>query len=99
MRQFYRDHTEEQFLAQLVRELTRQGKPAPQGENLSQLVRELVAAVPWGHHANALAKLSDPLSPALVSSGHCTPGLVPQCPLEPDQGRGIRTRGDGQKEP
>jgi predicted nuclease of restriction endonuclease-like (RecB) superfamily len=60
MRQFYRDHTEEQFLAQLVRELTRQGKPAPQGENLSQVVRDLVAAVPWGHHANALAKLPDP---------------------------------------
>ena len=42
MRQFYRDHTDEQFL--------------------SQLVREMVAAVPWGHHANALAKLSDPLA-------------------------------------
>ncbi|RJQ61544.1 MAG: DUF1016 domain-containing protein [Desulfobacteraceae bacterium] len=60
MRQFYRDHTDAQFLAQLVRELTRKGKPVPKSENLSQLVRELVAAVPWGHHANALAKLSDP---------------------------------------
>lgn len=60
MRQFYRDYTDGQFLAQVVRELTRQGKPAPKSENLSQLVREIVSAVPWGHHANALAKLSDP---------------------------------------
>ena len=29
-------------------------------EQLSQLVRELIAAVPWGHHANVLAKLTDP---------------------------------------
>jgi len=27
---------------------------------LSQAVRELIAAVPWGHHVNALAKLIDP---------------------------------------
>ncbi len=44
MRQFYRDHTDERFLAQFVRELTRQGKQAPKDENLSQLVREMVAA-------------------------------------------------------
>jgi hypothetical protein len=60
MRQFYRDHTDTQFLAQFVRELDRQRKPAPKGETLSQLVREMVAAVPWGHHANALAKIADP---------------------------------------
>jgi predicted nuclease of restriction endonuclease-like (RecB) superfamily len=60
MCQFYRDHTDTQFLAQFVRELNRQGKPAPKGETLSQLVREMVAAVPWGHQANALAKLADP---------------------------------------
>ena len=29
-------------------------------ENLSQAVRELVAAVPWGHHANVLAKIESP---------------------------------------
>lgn len=62
MRQFYRDHTDTQFLAQFVRELNRQGKTAPKGETLSQLVREMVAAVPWGHHANALAKLADPVA-------------------------------------
>jgi hypothetical protein len=27
---------------------------------LAQAVRELVAAIPWGHHANLLAKLTDP---------------------------------------
>jgi len=32
----------------------------PSPEELSQLVRELIAAVPWGHHANVLAKLTDP---------------------------------------
>ena len=60
MRQFYRDHTDAQFLAQVVRELTRQGKPVAKDDNLSQFVREMVASVPWGHHANALAKLTDP---------------------------------------
>jgi predicted nuclease of restriction endonuclease-like (RecB) superfamily len=60
MRQFYRDHTDAQFLAQIVRELARQGKLAPEVDNLSQFVREMVASVPWGHHANALAKLTDP---------------------------------------
>jgi predicted nuclease of restriction endonuclease-like (RecB) superfamily len=29
-------------------------------EILSQAVRELVAAVPWGHHSNLLAKIADP---------------------------------------
>ncbi len=32
----------------------------PDPANLSQLVREMVATVPWGHHANLLAKLTDP---------------------------------------
>lgn len=60
MLQFYRTHTDEQFLAQVVRELSKKGKTAPSSENLSQLVREMIAIVPWGHHANALAKLTDP---------------------------------------
>ena len=60
MRQFYLDHTDAPFLAQVVRELTRKGKTAPKEDNLSQLVREMVVAVPWGHHANALARLNDP---------------------------------------
>lgn len=35
---------------------------APEGDHLSRLVREIVTAGPWGHHANALAKLTDPVS-------------------------------------
>lgn len=31
-----------------------------EAEILSQPVREFLAGVPWGHHANALAKVSDP---------------------------------------
>ena len=52
------------FLAQVVPEMMSGGgvqileQAVP--EILSQAVRELVAAVPWGHHANALAKLTDP---------------------------------------
>jgi hypothetical protein len=40
MLQFYRDHTEAEFLAQFVRQLIREGRPAARGKNLSQLVRE-----------------------------------------------------------
>ena len=40
MLQFFRTHTDDRFLAQLV--------------------REMVASVPWVHHANALAKLPTP---------------------------------------
>jgi predicted nuclease of restriction endonuclease-like (RecB) superfamily len=60
MLQFYRTHTDEGFLSQLVRELAKDGTPTPNPVELSQLVREMVATVPWGHHANCLAKLTDP---------------------------------------
>ena len=60
MRQFYLSHTDERFLAQVVREITKEEKPAPDPENLAQAVREMLAALPWGHHANALAKVADP---------------------------------------
>ena len=60
MLQFYRIHTEKRFIAQLVRELTDRERPIPPPKELSRVVRELVACVPWGHHANALAKLTDP---------------------------------------
>jgi len=30
------------------------------GDKLSQAVRELPTAVPWDHHVNALARVSDP---------------------------------------
>lgn len=57
MKQFYLVHTSPEFLAQAVREL-KVGEAAP--EKLSQAVRELIALIPWGHHANLLAKLTDP---------------------------------------
>ena len=60
MLQFFRTHTDNLFLAQAVRELEKKGQKTPNPEELSQLVRELIAAVPWGHHANVLAKLTDP---------------------------------------
>ena len=60
MLQFFRTHTDNLFLSQAVRELEKKRQKTPTPEELSQLVRELIAAVPWGHHANALAKLTDP---------------------------------------
>ncbi len=60
MLQFFRTHTDNLFLSQAVRELEKKGQKTPSPEKLSQLVRELIAAVPWGHHANVLAKLTDP---------------------------------------
>jgi hypothetical protein len=56
----YRTHADERFLAQVARELSKEGKMAPNTEELSQIVREMVAVVPWWHHANALAKVTDP---------------------------------------
>lgn len=56
MQQLYLSHTSPEFLAQVVRELG--GGETP--EKLSQAVREWVAEVPWGHHANILAKLTIP---------------------------------------
>ncbi|MBE7495153.1 MAG: DUF1016 domain-containing protein [Verrucomicrobiaceae bacterium] len=75
MRQLFLDHSSDEFLSQAVRELPKTNKhqflrqpvadsPSDSGnrksEVLSQAVRELVAAVPWGHHANVLAKLTAP---------------------------------------
>jgi predicted nuclease of restriction endonuclease-like (RecB) superfamily len=60
MLQFFRTHTDNLFLSQAVRELEKKGQKTPSPEELSQLVRELIAAVPWGHHTNVLAKLTDP---------------------------------------
>jgi predicted nuclease of restriction endonuclease-like (RecB) superfamily len=60
MLQLYRTYTDAQFLSQLVREFPKDELIREQTETLSQRVRDLVAAVPWGHHANALAKLNDP---------------------------------------
>ena len=56
MKQLYLAHTSPEFLAQAVREL-KVGEADP--EKLSQAVRELIASIPWGHHANVLAKITD----------------------------------------
>jgi hypothetical protein len=60
MQQLYLLHTQSEFLAQFVREMEKEGKRVPVGEKLSQVVREMVSIVPWGHHANALLRVSDP---------------------------------------
>ncbi len=60
MQQLYILHNEPEFLSQLVREMAKEGREAPTGENLSHVVREMVSSVPWGHHANALLRVSDP---------------------------------------
>jgi predicted nuclease of restriction endonuclease-like (RecB) superfamily len=57
MKQLYLDYTSAEFLAQAAREL---GKGNADSEKLSQAVRELAASIPWGHHANLLARLNDP---------------------------------------
>jgi predicted Rdx family selenoprotein len=54
MKQLYLVHTAPEFLSQAVREM-KIGDADP--AKLAQAVRELVAAIPWGHHANLLAKL------------------------------------------
>lgn len=60
MQQLYLLNTHPAFLSQLVREMKKDGKQAPCNEELSHLVREMVSLVPWGHHANALLRVSDP---------------------------------------
>ncbi|MDP9919053.1 putative nuclease of restriction endonuclease-like (RecB) superfamily [Variovorax boronicumulans] len=66
--QFHETYTTPEFLAQLVRESGRD-IPRPRGSRslaaarqseLAQAVREMVEAVPWGHHVNLLSKLDDP---------------------------------------
>jgi len=68
MRQFHETYTGPEFLAQLVRE-SGLGTPRPRGSRalaaasqpeLAQAVREMVEAVPWGHHVNLLSKLEEP---------------------------------------
>jgi predicted nuclease of restriction endonuclease-like (RecB) superfamily len=56
MQQFYLAHSSREFLSHAVRELGIKRR----GDKLSQAVRELLATIPWGHHANALAKVADP---------------------------------------
>jgi len=61
MKRLYLACSEPEFLQQAVAEMGRAGiLQQTAEETLSHAVRELVAAVPWGHHRFILDKLSDP---------------------------------------
>jgi len=48
------------ILLQVVGELDKDSPADRQKASLSQVVRDLLAAIPWGHHVNLLAKVKDP---------------------------------------
>ena len=65
MKQFYLEHTAPEFLAQVVREMAAKNSSPkktrlPTQAKLAPAVREMAAAIPWGHHINVLAKVTDP---------------------------------------
>ncbi len=65
MRQLHETYTAPEFLAQLVRETAPRAKaakalPATPTTKLAQAVREMVIAIPWGHHVYLLAKIEQP---------------------------------------
>jgi predicted nuclease of restriction endonuclease-like (RecB) superfamily len=65
MRQLHETYTAADFLSQPVREIgasakRSEGLPAMTPAKLSQAVREMVVAIPWGHHVNLLAKIQQP---------------------------------------
>ena len=65
MRQLNEAYTAPDFLAQLVREMAPRAKatkrlPAASSAKLAQAVREMVIAIPWGHHVNLMAKVAQP---------------------------------------
>ena len=63
MKQFHLAHTSPEFLAQVARELRPAPKAADKADFLAQAVREMVAAVPWGHHVLLLGR-------SLEAAGH-----------------------------
>ncbi len=65
MRQLHETYTSPDFLSQLVRETAPRAKAArgllgAPSTKLAQAVREMVVAIPWGHHVNLLAKIERP---------------------------------------
>lgn len=65
MRQLHETYTSPDFLSQLVRETAPRAKAAKgllgaPSAKLAQAVREMVVAIPWGHHVNLLAKIEQP---------------------------------------
>ena len=59
MKQCYEAYSGPEFLAQAVREMGPVAAGMPQKQFLSQVVRELVAQIPWGHHVFLLGKVKD----------------------------------------
>ncbi|MFN0159143.1 MAG: DUF1016 N-terminal domain-containing protein [Bacteroidota bacterium] len=59
MKRLYLAWSEPEFLQQAVAEIG-EVEVLKQPEILAQAVRELIAAVPWGHHRLILDKLTDP---------------------------------------
>jgi len=59
MKQFYLAHSSPEFLAQAAREFKPVPKGTPAVEFLAQAVREMAAAVPWGHHVFLFGRLKD----------------------------------------
>ena len=58
-------------------------------ETLSQAVRELVAAVPWGHHVLLLGKIKDSAAMFFLPPRHGAIRLEPERVVEPDQRTGV----------
>jgi predicted nuclease of restriction endonuclease-like (RecB) superfamily len=63
MRRLYEEYTGSEILRQVVAEsgkrLPRRGAEAQSSARAEELLRQLVAEVPWGHHLLLLSKLSD----------------------------------------
>ena len=93
MKQLYLQHTSPEFLSQAVRELkvgnTNSEKP-------SQAVRELVASIPWGHHANLLAKLTDPAARLYYLRATAQFGWS-RVSAQSNQSRSLRAGGEGKE--
>lgn len=60
MRELYSTYMADDFLSQVVREIAHQGEKEPSREDLPQVVAEMLATVPWGHHVNILPKVKNP---------------------------------------
>ncbi len=56
----YETTSHKAILSQAVRELRSGPLKRKQRVNLSQAVRDLLAAIPWGHHVNLLTRVKDP---------------------------------------
>lgn len=60
MRQFFENHSDPEFLAQVAREIGAIVGETGRGAILAQVARELLSPVPWWHHVELLAKVKDP---------------------------------------